>query len=324
MIPYIFHTQAKEGITMKRNARKLLALLLSIMLLFTACSQPTKMARPNPLSENTALGDPIWQIENLPLENHFLIERDIYTISYNNETHNPNWVSWHLDYDDFKTGGRHDSFRADDSLPAEWYKVDERAFKGSGFARGHMCPSGDRTTDENKNRDTFYMTNMVPQSPTNNSGAWETFERYIRLEHAEKGQEAYVICGPYGTGGESSKGKMNYITATGTNSKGKSQKININVPAYTWKVVIILDEGDDDINRITADTEAFAVWMPNTKQCSYEEFNPHIISIDYVEEMTGYDFFANLPDDIEEAIESRKHEDVIGFDTSKPWKDRYY
>ena len=255
-------------------------------------------------AENSSLylGNPSGAETSVNDGDNYLLEHAQYSLSYNNDKLSPNWVSWHVDAGDIeKNVSRQNTFRADTQLPDGWYEVTEADFQYStyGFERGHMCPSGDRTDTAENNSATFYMTNMVPQTAGNNEKVWAGFEDHIR-DKIEDGYEAYIISGPYGIGGTSAKGTFSAIITTG----GRS----ITVPADTWKVVLYLQEGSDDIDRITTDTETEAVFVPNTETCDDggKTWKNYVCSIDYVENLTRYDFFARVPDSVEAVIESKK------------------
>jgi endonuclease G, mitochondrial len=255
-------------------------------------------------AENSSLylGNPSGAERSVNDGDNYLLEHAQYSLSYNNDKLSPNWVSWHVDAGDIeKNVSRQNTFRTDTHLPDGWYEVTEDDFQYStyGFERGHMCPSGDRTDTAENNSATFYMTNMVPQSAGNNEKVWAGFEDHIR-DKIEDGYEAYIICGPYGSGGTSVKGVFSAIPTTG----GRS----ITVPSDIWKVVLYLQEGSDDIDRITADTETEAVFVPNTETCDDggKTWKNYVCSIDYVENLTSYDFFARVPDSVEAVIESKE------------------
>lgn len=109
---------------------------------------------------------------------NYLLLRSQYAVSYHRDNGRPNWVSWHLDSSWIGSAPRQDDFRPDTSLPAGRYPVLDIDYSGSGFDRGHNCPSGDRTRSIPDNSATFLMTNRVPQSPNNNQGPWEKLESY--------------------------------------------------------------------------------------------------------------------------------------------------
>ncbi len=169
-------------------------------------------------------GNPGNATSNTSNSTNYLMNKTYYALSYNRSKGTPNWVSWHVDHRSLGNTSRQDDFRSDTSLPASWYRVGSSAYSGSGFDRGHNCPSGDRTSSVSSNLSTFLMTNMIPQAPNHNRYLWANFENYIR-SLIDVGNEAYVIMGRYGQGG------------SGTNGTAAT------VPNSVWKVVLILPEG---------------------------------------------------------------------------------
>jgi hypothetical protein len=137
------------------------------------------------------------------------------------------------------------------------------------------------------------MTNMMPQAPNNNQGPWNNMEQHIRTI-ANAGNELYVYMGGAGIGGEGANGEATTV-ASG----------NVTVPAYTWKVMIILPNGDDDVTRVDENTRTIAVIMPNRQGIQADPWQKYIATVDQVEALTGYDFFTNVPEPIQDEIESR-------------------
>ena len=69
-----------------------------------------------------------------------------------------------------------------------------------------------------------------------------------------------------------------------------------------------MPEGENDFERIVSEgaCEIIAVNVPNEKGCGKNgSWQQYVCSVNYIEEITGYDFFELLPDDVEEEIESR-------------------
>lgn len=50
----------------------------------------------------------------------------------------------------------------------------------SGFDRGHLCPAADRSSSTKLMKSTFVMTNVAPQTPVLNRGAWKKIEDACR------------------------------------------------------------------------------------------------------------------------------------------------
>ncbi len=259
-----------------------------------------------PQNDPLFLGNPTDAFADTSLALNYLMIKPQYTLSYNTSTLCPNWVAWHLDNENMGSADRMDDFRPDPELPAGWYGIKKADYQYNkyGFDRGHVCPSADRTTTKEDNSMTFLMTNMVPQSPDNNRIIWMHFENFER-ELVKDGNEVYIVAGPYGTGGTSSKGTFDEIPV----SLKSGEVLHMNVPAYTWKVLIAIPSGEGDFERIDDSAVAIAINVPNKmgmqKTGDWEQF---LCSIDDIEKLTGYDFFELLPDDIENKLEARVYE----------------
>jgi endonuclease G, mitochondrial len=238
-------------------------------------------------SEHTILGNPSGAVHDINYPTNYLMEKPQYVICYNNSKSEPNWVAWHLSSSWLGSAARQDDFRADTSLPAGWYQVQGTSYSGSGYDRGHMCPSADRTSTVANNSATFLMTNMLPQAANNNQGPWAVLEDSCRAL-VSKGCELYIYSGGYGSQGTINNG-------------------HVNVPTYTWKVVVVLTSGDNDLGRVTTSTRVIGVWMPNSdsqisRTANWKTFR---VSVDYIESQTGYDFLSNVSTSIQSTIESR-------------------
>ena len=248
------------------------------------------------------LGNPSDATTDVSNDKNYLMDKSQFTLSYNNETLCPNWVGWHLSTDDFGEAERANNFRSDTDLPEGYYRVKKAdyQFNAYGFDRGHVCPSADRTKTVEDNEMTFLMTNMVPQAPDSNRIVWKDLESYER-ELALEGNELYIFAGPIGSGGSGDKGSFDYIPI-----KTKSGQVyNMNVPEFTWKVIIVLPKGEDDFNRIDENTRVISVCIPNQKGVHKSgDWTAYQKSIDYIEEITKYDFFELLPDNIENELEN--------------------
>ena len=154
-----------------------------------------------------------------------------------------------------------------------------------------MCPSGDRTTNFDDNNSLFHHDQHGPPGPRQQpEDLWEHLESYCRTL-VTQGNELYIICGPAGMGGTGSSGFRNTISS--------SKKIT--VPSSTWKVVLILPDGHG-LNKIDKTTRTIAVIVPNQQGIDgdWKEFRH---SVREVEELTGYDFFSNVPKAIQDVIE---------------------
>ncbi|GAB4398513.1 MAG: DNA/RNA non-specific endonuclease [Microscillaceae bacterium] len=240
------------------------------------------------------LGNPSNAQANTAFSSNFLIVRDQYALSYHRDRGTANWVAWQLDKTWLGSVPRQDDFRADGVLPASWFRAAGNSYSGSGFDRGHLCPSADRDQTIADNSATFFMTNIIPQAPDNNQGPWADLENYCRSLVNTGQNELYIWAGGYGQGGVGSIGFANEV-ANG----------QITVPARTWKVIVVLPKGEEDLERIQASTRVIAVDMPNTQGILNTAWRDFRVSIDAIEMVTGLDFLADLPNSLENAIESR-------------------
>jgi len=236
------------------------------------------------------LGNPNGAVANITSPNNYLMDQTYYTIAYNRDRGTPNWVSWHIKSSDIGSTSRTNDFRADSALPSGWYQVQNSSYSGSGFDRGHNCPSGDRTSSTVANSSTFLMTNMIPQAPNNNQQTWEGLESYTR-SLVSAGNEVYVIAGSYGTGGTGSNGGV-----TNTINNG-----NVTVPSNVWKIIVVLPNGNNDISRITSTTRVIAINTPNTNTIN-SDWKTYRTSVNSIETATGYSFFASIPATIRTAL----------------------
>jgi endonuclease G len=77
----------------------------------------------------------------------------------------------------------------------------------------------------------------------------------------------------------------------------------VTVPAKTWKVIMVLPAGDNDVLRVTTSTRCIAVIM-NNDEGPFSSWGNYRVSVDSVQALTGLDFFSNVPPDIQAVIES--------------------
>ncbi|UOQ82059.1 DNA/RNA non-specific endonuclease [Hymenobacter sp. 5414T-23] len=187
---------------------------------------------------------------------------------------------------------RQDDFRADDALPEGWYQVQGSSYQGSGFDRGHNCPSADRTKTVADNSATFLMTNMTPQAPRSNQQTWARLEEYCR-SLADTGKELYILCGSYGKGGSGSDGGV-----TQTIDEG-----HVTVPRRCWKVVIILPIGSNDAARVSTGTRVIAIDSPNDNSIG-SNWGQYRVSVDAIEAATGLDLLSAVSPAVQAKLES--------------------
>ncbi|TGE24361.1 DNA/RNA non-specific endonuclease [Hymenobacter aquaticus] len=273
------------------------AALLALGLLVGACAHENDEVKPvvpteAPLPEHMALGNPSGATTDVAQPTNYLLIKPQYIVSYHRDRGIPNWVSWHLSPEWLGSAARQDDFRADATLPAGWYQVSTSSYTGSGFDRGHNCPSADRTSTVADNSATFLMTNMIPQAPRNNQQTWANLEGYCRTL-VNQGNELYILMGSYGKGGT---GSIDY--------KETIDNGRITVPRRIWKVIVVLPQGTDDVSRVSSSTRVIAVDTPNENTIS-TSWGGYRTSVDAIETATGYDILSRVPTGIQATLEAK-------------------
>lgn len=203
-----------------------------------------------------------------------IVEYEGFRVSFNRENKTPNWVAWELLGSETEgTQSRSNKFWQDERVRGCPTTQD---YSNSGFDRGHLCPAADQKWSEQAMIDCFTMANMAPQDHSLNAGAWQTLEKKERL-WAQRDSAIVIIAGPIYEKGD---------TKTIGNAK-------VRVPSAFYKVIIApyLDN-----------PRGIGFIYPNMS--SPGNMKDYSMSIDEVEAITGIDFFCNLPDELEERIES--------------------
>jgi len=203
-----------------------------------------------------------------------VVVHDYYTLSYNEKYEQAEWVAYVLTPSHLKRIDRKRPYFIYDKK-VKTKSANYRNYKKSGYDRGHLVPAGDMRFSEKAFNDTFYTSNISPQNHKFNAGIWNILEQKTRYWTQKYGQ-LYVI-----TGG---------ILKEGLRTIGKEK---VAVPNQFYK--IILDYTEPEIKAI-----AFLMPNENVNRALYK----YVVSIDYIEQKTGIDFFPNLPDAIENRLEA--------------------
>lgn len=203
-----------------------------------------------------------------------LQKRYCYSVSYNKDTRQPNWVAWHLtaEHTDGPIG-RLSNFHEDEEVPAPRATLAD--YRKSGWSRGHMCPAGDNKWNETAMYESFALTNVCPQNASLNSGLWNSIEMDCR-KWAKKYGDVYIVCGPVFLNKEHETIGENRVV----------------VPEAFFKVILCLQGKPKAIGYIVRNTEG------------KKKKDLFVNTVDDVERITGMDFFPALPDDIENEVEA--------------------
>ncbi len=187
---------------------------------------------------------------------NYLAVKKGYVMSYNGVEGRANWVGWTLRSSDLGPVERSNRFREDSELPRQFKRVDDDDYRESGFDRGHLCNSEDRTASDYLNEETFLMSNMIPQTPELNRGPFKFLEAYCRKLVLKKGQKLLIYSGGIGAKGRLTSG--------------------VPIPQYCWKAIY-------------TPTEEIYVLFPNERTLE-KNWNKYRITKDRLEKMTGFQF----------------------------------
>ncbi|MDR3668874.1 MAG: DNA/RNA non-specific endonuclease, partial [Ignavibacteriaceae bacterium] len=247
---------------------------------------------------NLIMGNPSGAVTDANFPHNYLLVKPQLCAGYDRDRGIPIWTSWQLNSTWCNGPGvRQDNFIADNTLPSGWHVVGGNDYSGSGFSRGHMCPSADRINTQGCNDSIFIMTNMVPQNQDNNAGDWEGLEDYERTL-ANAGNTLYIISGGYGSGGKTQAGVLTTTISSGY----------VTVPAQLWKVIIVIPNGTGtaaDVSKVTTSTRTIAMLIPNdSTPNNMTTWGTYRVSVASIEALTGYTFFSNVPSAINNVIKA--------------------
>jgi endonuclease G len=271
--------------------------------LFLLAASALTTQEPNP---NLRFGMPSLAWTDPAQHESLLIERPQYCLSYNGKTKTPNWVSWRLHKTDIGSAAR-GPFAQDPRLPKGFTRIVSHVYDNCGFDRGHMCPAHDRSSRQEDCDATFYMTNVVPQSPNSNQKGWERLESYCR-GLAQHGHVLYIACGPAGVGGTGKNGPAEEIGMG---------RMRVTVPAKLWKVILVLPEEEA---KPTRQTRVIAVIMPNDQTVDFD-WAKYRVSVGEVEKLTGHKFFSTLDADLANALKEKVDEVKVRAPKSRKAQD---
>lgn len=221
-------------------------------------------------------------------------EKRNYTVFYDTEMMAPLWTAYPLNSSHMSSGRKGEWSYNPSISEAHQIKVCEGSYTAnSNYARGHMCPNGSRNNDDTMQQQTFYVTNQVPQIHNGfNNGIWKNLESAV--QDLAKNEELFVTTGvSFRKGNETPQ--VQYISP----AKHPDQKVPI--PPYFYKLVLRVKY----VAASVTDASCTAFWFEHKAYESGDNFDNYRKSVDQVEEWTGFDFFVNLPDEIENVAEAK-------------------
>jgi endonuclease G, mitochondrial len=203
---------------------------------------------------------------------HEIVKHTYYTLSYSKKNEQAEWVAYLLTRSILiGQSERGNNFRPDPSVTSGSAQLSD--YNKSGYDRGHLCPAGDMTFNEQAMSETFYLSNMSPQVPAFNRGIWKSLETLVR-EWAEEDDSIFIV----------TRGIL-------SESNGTIGIDEVTVPSRFYKVIYDL----------TGEKKMIAFILPNEK--GLKPLQDYVVTVDSVQKVTGIDFFPCLPDSLENRLE---------------------
>ena len=206
-----------------------------------------------------------------------------YSVLFDKTTNIPRWVAWNFSAkkrSNIQVSRSGNEFTPDPHLgPASPLALH---YTNSGYDRGHMCPANDCLWSGKALEESFYMSNICPQTPALNRGkgrkglgsAWYIVEEKCHNPWADHYKTLYIVAGPI----------PNEMRGTIPFCEGKS----ILVPKRFFKAIV----------GVTKNNTYHGIGFIFTQECGVE-----IVSIDRVEQLTRLDLFYQIDKSTQNKIE---------------------
>ena len=220
-----------------------------------------------------------------------VIEHQAMMLVYEEAHEQAKWVA-HVILPDVVDGnvGRTNDFRRDTAVAtgsteeADYFLKTALAdgsfeYDGYGYDRGHLAPSADFRWSATALSESYLYSNMSPQDPELNRGRWAELEGYLR-DYLKRNRQSrlLVVTGPVLT----------------PDLPQVERSVNgLSLPEKFFKVVLDLEQ-----------QRGIGFLMPNHK-LAYP-VGTYAVSIDSVEKVSGLDFYVDLPEPVEQAVEAQR------------------
>ena len=146
-------------------------------------------------------------------------------------------------------------------------------YKGSGYDRGHLVPTGDMKYSDESMRESFFMSNISPQNPDFNRGIWRKLEQLVR----DWGREGEI-----------------FITTGGVllyENLGSIGSNKVTIPSKFYKIVY------------SSHKNSMIGFLVPKKKSNFK-LESFVVEVDSIEKITGINFYEDLPDNMENLLES--------------------
>lgn len=270
------------GIIGNMKSKKPITILLSVIILafslWRSCDAGESILEDLDIAPTTTVSLEIPK----SVGNHQIVKHSGYTLSYNEEYEQADWVAYTLDLDELNTQitNRTENFREDPAVSTQSAHLSD--YRNSGYDRGHLISAANRTSSIELNDETFLLSNMSPQLHRFNSGLFldaENAERDAARYFGERGgSQLYIVTGP--------------IFSDDMDTIGEC---NVAVPKQFYKVFLAFNK----------EGSAYSIGMILPQEYTDGTLRNYLCTVNAVEAATGLDFFPGLDDNIEEIVEDQ-------------------
>lgn len=232
------------------------------------------------LSAHTTLGFPEEATQS-DAERALVVHKQ-WVASYDSLKKNPRWTSWELTSAWMGSADRSDNWVKDRDL--SFAQATNSDYSGSGYQRGHICPSADRTKSATDNKATFVFTNVVPQTQESNTAVWASLETQERT--LARNNHVFIVAGSI--------------------YEGTPKKIGsgVHVPSSMFKVIVVMQGEHPLPSEVTETTRVIAVEVPNTHAVS-GSWTRYKTTVESLELKTGFKFLSDVDPVVHDALATR-------------------
>ena len=253
----------------EQKKREIFFLLLLTMML-SSCASPNR--------QHLSTDSQIQQEKNREKrQRSTIIHYTGFSVSYNPETRQPDWVSYMLTAEQVEQT-KHTPKISRYFMPDPYLDLPQATnedYSSSGWVRGHMARRQDMKWSEHAVKESDYFTNSCPQNKEMNNGVWHQIENLAR-QLAVRYDSVQIVCGPI------------FVSKT-PETIGPNQ---VWIPNSFFKAFLIKHQDAYHTIAFICPNNPDSVTIVGTAQ-----------SVNSVESFTGYDFFSFLDDGIEEDVE---------------------
>lgn len=201
-----------------------------------------------------------------------------YSMLYSKSNRIAYWVAYPLFPACTGSTGRTDDWGYDPDISTSYQANLSSGFGGNGYDRGHQIPSGDRTCDVPTNQTTFYYSNMTPQVGQGlNQSIWAQLENQVRSWRSDT-DTVYVVTGAI-------------LPSTDVQFMKEMA-----VPSYYFKALA---------RRLNGIFTTIAFKFDN-KTYSGTAYMNQAISVQELENLTGFTFFPTIDTSIKATLDKSK------------------